>query len=196
MIDGDGGVPRRCGEAHRVESNAGSPGTGNSRAGPSGIRLVHACVLMVLPTVIPSLPLGASWNRGTRGPARETRSAAPAWPGSRVALPTRQEAPSASEGITAVVSADSNWLQRPGWRRTSHSRRPGRPAHDQAATARMAPHLAQPPARMAGSRSGCNGQDGVAAVKRRARDSNPQPISRHLISSQTASRSLTLRGRF
>ncbi len=28
--------------------------------------------------------------------------------------------------------------------------------------------------------------------KRRARDSNPQPISRHLISSQTASRSLTL----
>ena len=32
-------------------------------------------------------------------------------------------------------------------------------------------------------------------TKRRARDSNPQPISRHLISSQTASRSLTLRGR-
>ena len=60
----------------------------------------------------------------------------------------------------------------------------------------MAPFHEPPPARMAGTpNSGCNGQDGVAAVKRRARDSNPQPISRHLISSQTASRSLTLRGR-
>ena len=36
----------------------------------------------------------------------------------------------------------------------------------------------------------------VQAYKRRARDSNPQPLSGHLISSQTASRSLTLRGRF
>jgi hypothetical protein len=31
------------------------------------------------------------------------------------------------------------------------------------------------------------------STKRRARDSNPQPVSRHLISSQTASHSLTLR---
>ena len=57
----------------------------------------------------------------------------------------------------------------------------------------MAPFYAPPPARMAGSPTDCNGHDGVATVKRRARDSNPQPISRHLISSQTASRSLTLR---
>ena len=109
-------------------------------------------------------------------------------------------------------------LPRPRRRRSSQRRRPGWPAtQTQAATAKMAPQLAMPPARMAGNPNsgcngqdgvaavslaggqracqGCNGQDGVAAVKRRARDSNPQPISRHLISSQTASRSLTLRGR-
>ena len=33
----------------------------------------------------------------------------------------------------------------------------------------------------------------VLLLQRRARDSNPQPVSRHLISSQTASHSLTLR---
>jgi hypothetical protein len=74
-------------------------------------------------------------------------------------------------------------------------RRPEWPAHRQAATVRTALQHYAPPARTAGSPTGCNGHDGVAAVKRRARDSNPQPISRHLISSQTASRSLTLRGR-
>jgi hypothetical protein len=35
----------------------------------------------------------------------------------------------------------------------------------------------------------CNGLE-----KRRARDSNPQPVSRHLISSQAANHSLTLQG--
>jgi len=35
---------------------------------------------------------------------------------------------------------------------------------------------------------------GVVSRKRRARDSNPQPVSRHLISSQAANHSLTLRG--
>ena len=72
-------------------------------------------------------------------------------------------------------------------------RRTGWPARRQTATATTALQHNAPPARMAGSPTGCNGHDGVAAVKRRARDSNPQPISRHLISSQTASRSLTLR---
>ena len=33
------------------------------------------------------------------------------------------------------------------------------------------------------------------SAKRRARDSNPQPVSRHLISSQAANHSLTLRTR-
>ena len=84
-------------------------------------------------------------------------------------------------------------LQRSELRCSPHTCRPGWPARRQAATARTALQHNAPPARMAGSPTGCNGHDGVAAGKRRARDSNPQPISRHLISSQTASRSLTLR---
>ena len=84
-------------------------------------------------------------------------------------------------------------LQRSELRCSTTRRRTGWPARRQTATATTALQHNAPPARMAGSPTGCNGHDGVAAVKRRARDSNPQPISRHLISSQTASRSLTLR---
>ena len=56
---------------------------------------------------------------------------------------------------------------------------------------RRPPHAARWPA----GRSACTGEDGRAGIKRRARDSNPQPLSGHLISSQTASRSLTLHPR-
>ncbi len=69
--------------------------------------------------------------------------------------------------------------------------KPARPERAQAGTLR---HSQSPsaPMRRAASMGG-KARRNTDKSKRRARDSNPQPIAGHLISSQTASRSLTLR---
>jgi Phage integrase family len=73
--------------------------------------------------------------------------------------------------------------------------------------AQTAPSCTQPDARRLKSRTSGNAKNSVESgtncaklhaaapigAKRRARDSNPQPVSRHLISSQAADHSLTLR---
>ena len=166
---------------------------------PVAGRSLRACDCRAVAAVPASAPAyGRRARPGSQHPALrslDASSASPSWlrvgsnAGSRgtgsPSLPRRGKA--VAEGQELVR------LQRSELRCSPHSCRPGSPARRQAATARTALQHNAPPARMAGSPTGCNGHDGVAAGKRRARDSNPQPISRHLISSQTASRSLTLR---
>ena len=146
---------------------------------PVAGRSLRACDCRAVAAVPASAPAyGRRARPGSQHPALrslDASSASPSWlrVGSNAGSRGTGSPSLPRSGKAVAEGQEFVRLQRSELRCSTTIRRPGWPAHH----------------------PGCNGQDGVAAVKRRARDSNPQPISRHLISSQTASRSLTLRGR-